>query len=355
MSPLDALLRALLASGGSDLHLAPGRVPQVRSDGALHPIEGAAATPAGDLARLLREAVGPDAWARFEREGDVDVTLALPGGERFRAHVLARLDGPAGVIRVVPARIPGFSDLGLPEAVGRLADLSGGLVLATGSTGSGKSTTLAALVDRINSTHARYVVTIEDPVEFVHRSRRSIVSHRSIGLHAPSFAEALRGALRQSPDVILVGELRDLETVTLALDAAEAGVLVLGSLHARDATRALARIIDVHPGAQQQGLARALLARTLQAVVAQQLVPRADGRGRCAAVEVLLRTPALSGAIREPRPGAIRALIEGGRAQGMQSMDDALLALAETRRVLPRDAWRRARDKGRFRHLVSGG
>ncbi len=354
MSRLDDLLRHTRRESASDLHLATGMEPRIRRHGALEPVPGWPALAGGELAALLRAAVSAAQWSEFESTGDLDFALGLEGVARFRGNYLRQEQGPSAVFRTIPEAIASIEELGLPEAVARLAELSSGLVLVTGPTGSGKSTTLAAIVDRINRASARHIVTIEEPVEFLHRPIRSAFSQREVGTDTDSFAAALRAAIRQDADVVLVGEMRDLETVALAIRAAEMGTLVFGTLHTNSAAKTIDRLIDVFP-AEEQAQVRISLAESLAAIVAQQLVPRADGTGRVAAIELLLRTTALPGIIREGNLPMLQTVLQGGRHLGMQRMDDALMALVEAGTVSPRAAYLKALEKSRFEPLLEAG
>jgi twitching motility protein PilT len=258
------------------------------------------------------------------------------------------------VFRIIPEEIPSLEDLKLPSAIEGFAHLEQGLVLVTGPTGSGKSTTMAALIDKINRSYARHVVTIEEPVEFVHPNKKSVFSHREVGVHTRGFGPALRAALRQDADVILVGELRDYDTISLAITAAEMGVLVFGTLHTNSAAKTIDRIIDAFP-ADEQPKARLSLSESLAGIVAQLLLPTADGKGRCAVNEILIRTPSLANVIREGNTAMFQNIIQSGKKDGMQLMDDALLALVESKRVRAEDAWRKATDKARFEPLLPKG
>ena len=352
MSRIDLLLRKLKEGGGSDLHLAAGLVPRMRRRGHIEEIEGEPALSDADLRAMLSEITSAAQWTDYEAARDLDFAHAIPGVARFRANYLAQENGAAAVFRIVPERVISAEDLGLPPAIAGLADLAKGLVLVTGPTGSGKSTTLAAVIDRINRTRARHVVTIEDPVEFVHENQRSVFSHREVGAHTGSFGAALRATLRQDADVVLVGEMRDRETIALAITAAEMGLLVFGTLHTNGAAKTIDRIIDAFP-AKEQDQVRLSLSESLAAVVSQLLLPTADGRGRCAVHEILLRTPGLANVIREGNTPMLTSIIQGGRNQGMQLMDDALLALVEQKKISPRDAYMKATDKARFENLIA--
>ena len=354
MSRIDQLLRRLKQDGGSDLHLAAGLVPRMRCRGHIEEVSGEAALSDAELRAMLAEIVSAEQWHEYESARDLDFAHAIPGVARFRANYLAQENGAAAVFRIVPERVVSAEDLGLPPAIAALADLAKGLVLVTGPTGSGKSTTLAAVIDRINKTRARHVVTIEDPVEFVHENQRSVFSHREVGAHTGSFGAALRAALRQDADVVLVGEMRDRETIGLAITAAEMGLLVFGTLHTNGAAKTIDRIIDAFP-AREQDQVRLSLSESLAAVVSQLLLPTADGRGRCAVHEILLRTPGLANVIREGNTPMLTSIIQAGKSVGMQAMDDALFALAKQGRVRAEDAAAKAGDKARFQALVGKG
>jgi twitching motility protein PilT len=351
MARLHELLRFTKQQSASDLHLAAGMEPRVRRHGALESVPGWSALAAAELAGLLCEVVSAEQWAEFEGSGDLDFALGLAGVARFRANYLRQENGASAVFRTIPEKIATAEELGLPAAVARLSELRSGLVLVTGPTGSGKSTTLAAIVDRINRAAARHIVTIEEPVEFLHTPIRSVFSQREVGTDTDSFAGALRAAIREDADVVLVGEMRDLETIALALRAAEMGLLVFGTLHTNSASKTIDRLIDVFP-AEEQAQVRISLSESLAAIVAQLLVPRADGSGRVAAIELLLRAPGLSGIVREGNLPMLQTLMQGGRGLGMQLMDDALAALVEAKTVTARDAYLKAHDKSRFAPLI---
>jgi twitching motility protein PilT len=354
MSRILNLLRQLKDDGGSDLHLAAGLVPRMRRRGHIEEIAEQPALSDADLRAMLSEITSEEQWRGYESDRDLDFAYAIPGVARFRANYLAQENGAAAVFRIVPERVISAEDLGLPPAIASLADLAKGLVLVTGPTGSGKSTTLAAVIDRINRTQAKHVVTIEDPVEFVHENQRSVFSHREVGAHTGSFGEALRATLRQDADVVLVGEMRDRETIALAITAAEMGLLVFGTLHTNGAAKTIDRIIDAFP-AKEQDQVRLSLSESLAGVVSQLLLPTADGRGRCAVHEILLRTPGLANVIREGNTPMLTSIIQAGRSVGMQAMDEALFALAKEGRVRPEDAAAKAGDKARFQPLIAGG
>jgi len=325
---LADLLRVVVQAGASDLHLTSGVPPCLRVHGDLRPFDRLPTLDADAVGRLVLDALPAADVARFELEGELDTAISVPGVARFRVNVFRQQEAVGAVLRAIPFQVVPFEQLGLPASVLRCTELHRGLVLVTGPTGSGKSTTLASLVDRVNASRPVHIVTIEDPIEFLHTSKRAIVNQREVGRDTASFARALKAVLRQDPDVILVGELRDLETVQAALTAAETGHLVFATLHTQDAPQAVDRVIDVFP-AHQQAQVRVQLALTLQAVVSQQLVPRADGRGRAVAVEVLTVTPALRNHIREGKTHQIPSAMQTGAAQGMQTMDAALATLVK--------------------------
>ena len=350
---LQELLRRARELGSSDLHLAAGIAPRVRRHGALVPLAGGVALAASELDALLAEGVSESQWNEFLASGDLDFALAVPGVARFRGNFFRQERGPAAVFRTIPEKVATLEELGLPPVLARLAELRGGLVLITGPTGSGKSTTLAAIIDRINRTSARHIVTIEEPVEFVHSNARSIFSQREVGVDTVSFAAALRAAIRQDADVVLVGEMRDLETISLALKAAEMGMLVFGTLHTNSAAKTIDRLIDVFP-ADDQPQARISLAESLAAIVAQILVPLAGGEGRVAAHEILLRTSGLPNLIREGNIPMLVNVMQAGKQDGMQLLDDTLLDLVTRKIISPRDAYLKAQEKNRFEALLEG-
>lgn len=332
--------------GASDLHLAAGRPPMYRGSGEIVPIDGEPPISDAQLRELLREAATESDWQTFERRHDLDFATAVEGLARFRGNYLEQHNGVSAVFRMVPEEIIPADKLGLPPVITNLAALESGLVLVTGPTGSGKSTTLAAIIDVINSSYARHIVTIEDPVEFVHTNKRSVLSHRQVGPDTTSFADALKAALRQDADVILVGEMRDYETISLALEAASMGVLVFGTLHTNGAAKTVDRIIDAFP-ADQQDQARHNLAESLAGVVSQLLARREDG-GRLGVHEILIRTSGLPGAIREGKTSMINSIIGSGASLGMQSMDSGLMKLVKQGLITGHEAYLKANDKKLF-------
>lgn len=334
---LHSLLRLLVERRGSDLHFSEGSPPVLRVHGTLEAVHG---PPLGTeaLRIALEEVLSPQQRERLQRSSDVDFGYALEGVGRFRGNAFLHRGGVSIVFRLVPTRVPTADDLGLPPVVRTFAELRKGMVLITGPAGVGKSTTIAALIDLINDTRADHVITIEDPIEFVHENRKALVNQREIGVHTPSFAAALRAALREDPDVILVGEMRDPETIATGLTAAETGHLVLGTMHTTNAHKTVDRIIDSFP-AEQQGQVRSMLAESLSAVVAQRLLPRRDGTGRVVAFEIMLNTSAIGNLIREGRTFQIPAAIQtGGRKTGMILMEQSITELLRDGLIDAREA-----------------
>jgi twitching motility protein PilT len=323
---VNDLLQRVLDLGGSDLHLATGTEPVVRVHGELKRLTEFPVLNGSEIRRMIYAILTQKQRERFEAELELDTAHSIPGLGRFRVNVFLQRDAVGAVMRVIPYEIVPLEDLGLPSSVASLAELPRGLVLVTGPTGSGKSTTLASLIDIINRTKAQHIMTVEDPIEFLHRHKTAVVNQREVGEDTRSFAQALKHVLRQDPDVILVGEMRDLETIHMALTAAETGHLVLGTLHTQDAPQSVDRIIDVFPAAQQ-GQIRVQLATALQGIVTQQLVPTPSGRGRTVAAEVMIATPAIRNLIREGKTHQIYSAMQAGGAYGMQTMDQALAAL----------------------------
>ena len=352
MARLHAYLKHLRQAGGSDLHLSAGRPPMVRASGHVAEIAGQPPFTDTALREMLREAISDRQWQRFEREHDLDFATAVPGVARFRGNYFEQEHGIGAVFRMVPDEIIPIDKLGVPQVVHSLAALESGMVLVTGPTGSGKSTTLAAIVDLINRESARHIVTIEDPVEFVHVNKKSVISHREIGTDSDDFESALRAAMRQDADVILVGEMRDLPTISLAVEAASMGMLVFGTLHTNSAAKTVDRIIDTFPR-DRQDQARSALADSLAAVVAQILVRRTAG-GRAGVHEILIRTPGLAGAIREGNTAMINSIIGSGRGQGMQTMDSALAELVQNGVIDGHEAYLKASDKKPFAQFANG-
>lgn len=346
MAGLDKLLKKMVESGASDLHLSAGEPVRMRIDGELKRVADKPLDP-GRLRGLMREICSPTAWEFYRANNDLDFSYGIDGISRFRCNYFMHVRGPGAVFRRIPEQIVPLEKLGLPESVMKIPELKRGLVLMTGPTGSGKSTTLAAIIDRINRTRSLHIITIEDPIEFVHRTRQSLIVQREVGNHAASFSAALFDALNEDPDVILVGELRDTETMQLAISAAEMGVLVLGTLHTNSAAKTIDRLVDSFPAAQRTQI-RGMLSDSLRAVVAQQLLKRTDKPGRIAAIEVLLDGPGLPNIIREGNAAKLMSYIESGKGRGMQLLDEALLHYVRKNVVSTEDAWLRSQDKLRF-------
>ncbi len=344
---LDELLRDAVARNGSDLHLADGLPPRVRVHGEL---EAAGPAPL-DVAALVGGLLDARQRALFDADGEVDLAYAAPGAGRFRVNVFRHQGGLGAVFRRIPERIPTLEELAVPAEIERFTQARHGLVLVTGPTGSGKSSTLAALLGALNARDARHVVTIEDPIEFVHADVCATFTQRELGRDAASFADALRSAGRQDADVILVGEMRDRETIQLALTLAEMGVVVFSTLHTNGAIRTIDRMVEVFPE-EQQPYVRSMLADSLQGVLSQILCPRADGTGRVPATELLFTSTALRNVIREGATHKVDALFQSGRAEGMHRMDDALFRLASEGTISGDDAFLRAGDKQRFERFA---
>ncbi|MGH9763311.1 MAG: type IV pilus twitching motility protein PilT, partial [Blastocatellia bacterium] len=314
--------------------------------------EGEKLTPSA-LHDLIYEILNAQQKEKIEKELDLDFAYDVPGLARFRANILHQQRGLGGVFRLIPSKILTLQDLGMPDVVRRLSDTRGGLILVTGPTGSGKSTTLAAMINYINESRDAHILTIEDPLEFIHEPKRCLITQREVGDHTNNFASALRVAGRQDPDIILVGEMRDLETISLALTSAACGLLVFGTLHTNSAIKTVDRVIDAYP-ADEQNQVRAMLADSLRGVVAQQLVKTVDGK-RCAAVEVLLGSKALGNLIREGKTSMIASYIQSGTGEGMQTMDQALMALVQAGKISAEDAAGKASDKSIFERMPVGG
>ena len=325
MPRIDSILQLVQAQGASDLHLVSGSPPMLRLHGDLHPIEYAPLT-SEVIVGLLAEVMSEDQVMRYQALEEVDFAYEVPGVVRLRCNVYQQANGMAAAFRLLPTRILTVEQLGLPPQLLRFAEMNRGLVVVTGPPGSGKSTTLAAIVDQINRTRKKHVITLEHPIEYIHTNHSCLMNQREVGRNTRTFADALRAALREDPNVILVGEMRDREALALAISAAETGQLVLGSLHTQGAVATVDRILDAFP-ADQQGQVRTQLADSLKGVVAQRLVKRADGRGRAAAVEILFGTPAVSGLIREKKTIQIESLMRAGKRDGMQTFEESILGM----------------------------
>ena len=347
---LDGLLADVVRVGGSDLHLSAGRPPAVRVNGEIRAIEDQQVLTPDAIRGLVLGVLSAGERARFEEDLELDTSYTARDVGRFRVNVFLQRQAMGAVLRAIPFDIPRFASLGLPASVAALAQAHRGLVLVTGPTGSGKSTTLASLVDIVNQERAGHIVTVEDPIEFIHQHKRSVVSQREVGQDTRSFAAALKHVLRQDPDVILVGEMRDLETIATALTAAETGHLVLGTLHTQSAAQSVERMTDVFPGHQQQQV-RAQLSTTLRGIVTQQLVP-AIGGGRVVAAEVLVATNAVRALVRDGKTHQIASSMQSGARQGMQTMDHCLAALVRERRIDANVALEHCHDQDDFRRLL---
>ncbi len=338
MAKIDALFKLMNEQGASDLHLISGSQPIFRIHGDMERV---------DHKSLENDELKDMLYEIAEETGDVDFAYEITGLARYRANFFQQRWGVGAVFREIPSEILTAEQLDLPGGITKLAMLHEGMVLVTGPTGSGKSTTLAAMVDHINKNKKCHIITVEDPVEFIHRGQSSVVNHREVGVHTKSFKSALRGALREDPDIILVGEMRDLETIELALEAASTGHLVFGTLHTQNATKTIDRVIDVFP-AHQQAQIRTSLSESLKGVVAQKLLKRIDQKGRVAVFEILVVTPAVSNLIRESKTFQIPSAIQTGRKYGMQSLDDAILAELKAKKISPEDAYDKGIVKDRF-------
>jgi twitching motility protein PilT len=333
---VDMLLRRLVEASGSDLHLSVGAPPLMRVHGTIKPVPGTAVLTTEGLQEALTGLLSPDQRNTFATNRELDFAYTVPGVSRFRANLMVQKGNPGGVFRTIPSEIKPLESLGMPTMLYNFAGLPRGLVLVTGPTGSGKSTTLAALVDRANRTRSGHILTVEDPIEFLHTHRSCVVNQREVGTDTASFAEALRHVLRQDPDIILIGELRDLETISIALTAAETGHLVFATLHTQSAQETVNRIIDVFPPGQQQQI-RSQLAATLKGVVCQALVKRADGKGRVAAAEIMVVNTAVANLIRQDQVHQIQAALQSGGELGMQTLNQNLADLV-TRNLIEREA-----------------
>jgi twitching motility protein PilT len=346
MAAIDQYLRTLIERKGSDLHFLAGDPARIRLHGELRPL--AAEPLAAELVKqALYEIMPKLALERFEAKDGTDFAYEIPELARFRVNVMRQLNGLGAVFRAIPSTARTAEELNLPAAVRQLSHASNGLILVTGKTGSGKSTTLAALIDDINTREKGHILTIEDPIEFVHKRKSCLISQREIGVHTPSFAAALHSALREDPDVILVGELRDLETMSIAVTAAETGILVMGTLHTNGAAATVDRMVNAFPSDKQPHV-RTMLSTSLRGVISQQLIPRADKQGRVAALEVLVNTPAVSNLIRQGKMDQLENAMLTSSALGMRTMDSAILALLEERVITGKDAFKKAINKSRF-------
>ncbi|HET7789033.1 MAG TPA: PilT/PilU family type 4a pilus ATPase [Myxococcales bacterium] len=353
MPRIDSFLRLVAGQGASDLHFHAGNVPIIRYQGELLPLRFRVLSEV-ETSRFLLELMDDERRAQFEESKEADFVYELEGVARFRANLFVQSGGLGAVFRVIPNQVPTMASLRLPPAVKRLTRLANGLVLVTGPTGSGKSTTLAAMVDEINKTSERHVISIEDPIEFLHRPIRGAITQRQVGQHAESFAQALRSALRESPDVLVVGEMRDLETINLAISAAETGVLVVGTLHSNSAAKAIDRIIDVIPE-ESRDQVRSTLSVLLRGVISQHLARHASGQGRVAVLEILLQSYAVSNLIREGKIFQIDSVLEtaSNDGGGMQSLDAHLFRLLKGGEITLQEALKFARQPETLERLAS--
>ncbi len=350
MAKIDAFFKLMNEQGASDLHLAAGLPPALRVRGEIERVKFKV-LDSDDLRGMLYEIAPEQKIKMFEESGDIDFGYEIPGLARYRANFFMQRNGVAAVFREIPSAIMNADQLGLPPVVSKLATLPRGLVLVTGPTGSGKSTTLAAIVDVANRSRKDHIITVEDPIEFVHQSQGCIVNHREVGVHTNSFSTALRGALREDPDIILVGEMRDLETISLAVEAASTGHLVFSTLHTSSAYKTVDRVIEVFPS-QEQPLIRSTLADGLRAVIAQTLFKRIDRKGRVAALEILIANPAVRNLVREGKTHQIPSMIQTGKKYGMILLDDSIMELFKKGIISADDAYAKSNEKGRFRAML---
>jgi len=347
------LLTILVERGASDLHITTGTYPQLRVHGKLGSLTQFEQLMPQDTQRLAYSVLNEAQKQKFEEENELDLSFGIQGLARFRCNIYRQRGAVACAIRVIPTKIKGFSELGLPSIVEQLADRPKGLILVTGPTGSGKSTTLAAMVDKVNSERSEHIVTIEDPIEFVHQHKKCLVNQREVFSDTQSFKNALKYILRQDPDVVLVGEMRDLETISAALTIAETGHLTLGTLHTNSCAQTMNRVIDVFPTSQQDQV-RAQLALVLEGVLCQQLIPTVDGRGRAMAMEIMVATPAIRNLIREEKIHQIYSAMQAGQKFGMQTMNQSLLGLVQRGRISREEALNRTTDPQELTQLMTG-
>ncbi len=356
MAKIDSFFNLMFEQKASDLHMSSGNPPILRINGELHRVDFPP-LESDQLKAMLYEITPEYKIKHFEETGDVDFGYEIPNVSRFRANFFNQKYGVAAVFRQIPSKVLTFEDFEkfdapLPAVLKKMAMLKKGLVVVTGPTGSGKSTTLAAMVDYANRNRRDHIITVEDPIEFVHESKNSLVNHREVGIHTKSFAAALKGALREDPDIILVGEMRDLETIELALTAASTGHLVFGTLHTQSAAKTVDRIIDVFPGEQQNKI-RATLSEALKGVVAQNLFKRIDKKGRVAALEILVFTTAVANLVREGKTHQIPGMIQVGKKLGNQPLDDHIMEHLRMKRVSPEEAYEKCLDKKKFRGFLA--
>jgi twitching motility protein PilT len=351
MARIDAFFKLMNEQGASDLHLVSGQAPALRIRGDVERIKYKVLDD-DDLRSMLYEISPEEKVKIFEETGDVDFGYEIPGLARYRANFFMQKNGIGAVFREIPSTIMTVEQLGLPSVISKLATLPRGLVLVTGPTGSGKSTTLAAIIDVANRSRKDHIITIEDPIEFVHQSQSCIVNHREVGIHTNSFAAALRGALREDPDIILVGEMRDLETISLAIEAASTGHLVFGTLHTTSAPKTVDRAIEVFPSNEQTQI-RSTLADGLRAIIAQVLFKRIDIKARCVALEILVANAAVRNLVREGKTHQIPSMIQTGKKYGMQLLDDAIMELYNKGWISADEAYMKSNEKAKFRPLLT--
>ncbi|MDL2275017.1 type IV pilus twitching motility protein PilT [Desulfosarcina sp. OttesenSCG-928-G10] len=350
MAKIDAFFRLMHEQHASDLHLISGQPPVLRIHGDIERVKYKVLDD-DDLRKMLYEITPAEKIKVFEETGDMDFGYEIPGLARYRGNFFIQKNGIGAVFREIPNTILTAEQLGLPPVISQLASLPRGLVIVTGPTGSGKSTTLAAIIDVANRTRSDHIITIEDPIEFVHKSRGCLVNHREVGLHTKSFSSALRGALREDPNILLVGEMRDLETISLAVEASATGHLVFATLHTTSASKTVDRIVEVFP-AQEQSQIRSTLADGIRAIISQTLFKRVDQRGRIPALEILIATPAIRNLIREAKSHQLPSMIQTGKKYGMQLLDDAIMELYTKGQISAEDAYSRSNEKSRFRPLL---
>jgi twitching motility protein PilT len=350
MAKIDAFFKLMAEQGASDLHLVSGQQPILRVRGEMERVKYDVLKN-DELRAMLYEIAPETKIKQFEETGDVDFGYEIPGLARYRANFFNQKYGCAAVFRQIPSKVLTAEQLGLPPILLKTAMLKKGLVLVTGPTGSGKSTTLAGMIDHANKNRRDHILTVEDPIEFVHESQGCLVNHREVGLHTKSFGAALRGALREDPDIILVGEMRDLETIRLAVEAAATGHLVFGTLHTTNAAKTVDRVIEVFP-AEEQAQIRNTLSTSLRVVVAQNLFKRIDVKGRCAALEILVCNAAVGNLIRDSKTFQIPSIMQTGKKLGMQTLDDAIMDLLNKKWIAPEEAYEKAIDKNRFVPLL---
>lgn len=351
MASIDLYFKYLIEHGGSDLHLSEGAPPKLRVHGAIVEIPEQPVLEGDTFKDLLAEICDPTAFEKYLETGDLDFAYEMDEDSRFRCNYLKQKNGLAAVFRLIPTEIASLEQLNIPTVVKEFGHMRSGLVLVTGPTGSGKSTTLAALLDYINTNFSRHIITVEEPIEFVHRNKHCIITQREVPIQTPTFADGLRAALREDADIVLVGEMRDLETISLALTAAETGLLVFGTLHTNNARKTVDRLVDVFP-ADQQSQVRTMLAASLRGVVAQLLMKRCDQPGRCAVNEIMFATPAVAAIIREGQTQKLYDVIIGGKAEGMQFMDEAIWEKLRAGMVTAEEAYMKAIDKTRFKKFL---